>query len=325
VQIPADLMNYVTEHLPALVRGDLNEIAVRTTTNVLTRPILRLLGYADPGDVATIRLELDRLQTMVSVFQVTLEDLVDQGKVERIVSEAREPAFQQFAFDTCAAAIASPIESKRTLLGRMLAKRAGSPTDSFYAVQMRQALNIEPSINEVQMYLLGTVYLIKSPPLAVPVSGMSYREVDLWLHRRYSETLERFLSARWDWLDAIHLLSLSALQQSESQEQWSRGKVWESATTPIEQDLHRVNIVPPFNEGGPPLTESYFRRIRELSARPADKDWIWPGFFPLGAFDTSPAGHVIAATLVEQFTGEAIDFSGWEGRMGRVEQIGESL
>lgn len=123
------------------------------------RSFLRVIKREHDGGDLTLR--LGRLESTVE----GLSDALSEGSFVFRDDEFQEPAAQAFADQAISDATASPSDGKRRILGRMIAHRLASKTESVYELFLRDARIEVASLNESQLALLATLFALSYTPL----------------------------------------------------------------------------------------------------------------------------------------------------------------
>jgi hypothetical protein len=214
MNVPAELLqnvpamvNFGKETLIKGLEGELGAFMFRQFRRVL-EPYIPALAQVDEREM---QLRVRRLEAMAFGFS----DEMEQRKSHEdfvIAEELDEPTTADFVVGALQAAMETPSHEKQQLLGRCIARRLGSQTESDEELYLREALSIVRRCNAEHLYVLATVRLVRHTPLP---NNITRDEAQTWLDEALLPLLERAVAhePRTEVLD--YLVSVGAVSYSE--------------------------------------------------------------------------------------------------------------
>jgi hypothetical protein len=131
-----------------------------------------------------------------------LTDAVESGRLdaETVLRECSEPATRAFVQHSLAVAVTSTSEAKQLLLGRLIAQRLQTSTDTVDDIALQRAVDVVGLMTEHQLLLLAAHVLVRYRLYELPPVG-SRDDVERLFSERFSGVIERFSQVP-DWVTA---------------------------------------------------------------------------------------------------------------------------
>lgn len=241
MNVPAEIANYAPAIVDfcrdALVKGletQLGTFAWRQIRRALARNV-PVLKDADPRELL---IRMERMEATLRGFSSQLRSLKgESGGVLPADDEMLEPATQDFIADAFAAAMESPSEQKREVLGCLIAERLYSATESREELYLRQAFAITRRANQRHLEVLAMLLLVHTPPL--PVRKMTRAQLNRWFDDKLLKVVDQVSKTKIRFDDLHYLVSIGAVEFSE-QEQYSTIGGMSSHAASIEQVMVRA-------------------------------------------------------------------------------------
>jgi hypothetical protein len=169
------------------------------------------------GDPDTVRLVLERSQRVLDAAGGEILSEIDAGKFDAATTsrEASEPATRVFVDRALEAAVTSTSEAKQLLLGRLIAQRLQTTTDTIDDIALRRAVEVVGSITEHQLLLLAANVLVRYRLYALRKVD-SRDAAELALRERFAAVANRLYAAgAWSVGDFESLSSLGVIRIAE--------------------------------------------------------------------------------------------------------------
>ncbi len=194
------------------------ESALRKAASLIQEAIRRRKAHAESmGDPLRASIEAERVDetttTLTSDIEMLVAEPVDWSAID---AEASEPAFERFVEDALAQSAEATIQSKRLLLGKMIAARLSTKTDSPQERSLRRALVILPDVTEEQLKLLAAAVLVQNLPISKAHEQSPFKsrdEAEAWLHQSVFAVARRLKNTSfWTAADFEALDSLGCIR-----------------------------------------------------------------------------------------------------------------
>jgi hypothetical protein len=296
-------------HLPAIdeamknvLSGAENRIGVRGVDGVvrlLTFAYNRLRGR---GISALLESRFERIEDTITAL---IDDLQVNGLNDALEGEVAEPSASSFAADAIEDAVASPSEAKRTLLGRMIARRMSSSTESLYELYLRDARRLVSGLNDNQLTLLATLLLVSFTP--IPLAPFETdASVAEFFQCTYGTALEKLGRATWSRSDVEKLLADDAIAEVSGEDIGETRNYYPPRFTILETVTRTFNSRD--NEW-----DHISSRVNELFLVSYERSEMPPHLkTPITDLWLRPAGAMVAALVLEPEIARRIRFTEWE-------------
>lgn len=300
-------------HLVNLGADDSVHAAVRVASHVIEKVFDSLLKRAEAGDDAErIRVQNKRLKDTIESLRTDVEEALRLGywNAQNAAREASDPGFECFVEDALTTSTSIRSESKRRLLGRLIAQRLQIGTPDEEEVALRRMLRVIPDLTEAQLLALAATWLINS--LEAPDGGFADRDAaEAWLKGTYGQVL-RHLQEMLPWtnddLETLGAEGTLRLDISRKDALLISGNL-----DTIEQWLYRHGV-PAHDQltddaGSEAWKERYRARfptivaLRLLAQGHAflfEADVVQPETYPLAEMLLTPLGVSIGSIVLEQ-------------------------
>lgn len=216
MNIPAEIANNapaILEHssqwVISHVEGQLGDFVWKQLIRAIGRAF-PTLAEIDPRELAT------RVRRMEQAFAGLNEELARLRNVDVAIdveTELLEPATQDFVTDTFAAVMESPDDEKRHTLGRLVAQRLFTTTETADELCLRRAESLARRMNRAHLWTAATLYLVHYTPLP---SGMSRADVYSWMDAVLLPILDKVCPSAPSYGDLDYLTSLGAVHYDRS-------------------------------------------------------------------------------------------------------------
>lgn len=227
MQLPAEIAIYLTPDKLKHVGDGLEHYMESRVGGLIGARLFkaarrRLLPFLDRyDDIELIKQRLQRIDDFVTGFQSEFSRTPESLEIGRISDEQTaksvdDPAYDDFVSEACEAAMQSPDDAMRLLLGRITALRTSVPTSSVPALQLQEALTLTQRVSARQLWALTVVYMLTRRAMAPPLAPL--KEVEAYLDREYYPVLAYLAEQRWNKQDLQHLVFLSALSLDQTYE-----------------------------------------------------------------------------------------------------------
>jgi hypothetical protein len=222
------------------------------------------------------------------------------GASELNDSEVQEPSCRRFAAEATLAALSSPSEGKRRLLGRLVARRCGTKTEGVYECLLRDALEFVGKASEEQLSLLGALVVSSFTPM--PLVLADGKTPDKVATELYGDAVEALSAVTWARVDIERLISSGLVEEITSSDinasHIVRANPRPSATVPIASD-------------GQFRTTFHDRINNAFGAHRSHTNWGWSRE-PINELWPNPVGAVIGCLVLECHVLKRIRFAEWE-------------
>ncbi len=232
--------------LPDGVKNALEEQAVKQTCRVVgdlfhsirESHTHKALAANDPNRAET---EAERMAQVIDSFNSTLGDRLPSIDWRQCEEEASDPAFAQFVEDATTIGADTTVESKRLLLGRLIADRLQVRNDSSDERLLRRSLTAVRDLSQDQLRLVAAITLTSSVPIDDPFLTFASRdEAEAYLKRRFFAVARRLKNVYWTSDDFDDLYSLGVARPSAQ----SNARDTERGADSIDTWLHQHGVTP---------------------------------------------------------------------------------
>jgi len=156
------------DHALAIAGDEAAKIVVRSTMDKVGTLLSNLwksrqAEAESTGDAETMRLEHERSQRVLDAAVGEFSSAIGVGTfdAETADREASEPATRAFVRRALESAVNSTSEAKQMLLGRLIAQRLQTKTDTVDDIALRRAVEVVGSITEHELLLLAANVLVR--------------------------------------------------------------------------------------------------------------------------------------------------------------------
>lgn len=302
MNIPAELLNNapaIIEHggqwVVGHIEGQVGDFAWKQIVRAIGR-VFPPLAEVDPRELAK---RMSRLETALYGLRDELSKHLELSV--GIEAEILEPAAQDFVSNTFSAVMESPDDVKRDLLGRLIAQRLFSETESTDELHLRQAAFITGRINRQQLWALGTLYLINYPPLP---STITRDAAYLWMDENLWPVLQRICVQDPTAEDLAYLASLGAVLYDQSDVSQNLAN---AHAPPVEHRILQVSGEHFPQVPGQRFGEFYLNASQLYVGEFSRTEGVER--ISLAPYTLSPPGFRIAFTIVQRLRDEALQGS----------------
>jgi hypothetical protein len=216
------------------------DAALQPAKDLVRREVARRFGLAvdDPGEVRILKLEFERVKETVAALSATLtERAAENPNWKTITDEADEPSTRRFVSDAFDASASTTLESKRMLIGVLIARRLEAKTDSDEEILLRRALTTVEDLSENQLRILAAASLVQMPPIhREQIFFPSLDAAEKYLHDAYFRVARQLKNTLW--LDEDEFGALVSVGAVRLQDEGNALVVSEDAP-PFDQWLHQ--------------------------------------------------------------------------------------
>jgi len=294
----------ITANVPAIIdyghtwiighlEGQLGDFAFKQLLRAIGR-VFPSLAEVDPRELVK---RMGRMESAFYGMQDELRILRELNPDWDIDSELLEPAAQGFASDTFAAIMESPNADKRDLLGRLIAKRLYSETETANELYLRQAESVTRRAGQSHLWAIATLYLVHYPPLP---SGLTREGMYAWMDANLWPILQIVCKTDPSYDDLDYLTSLGVVLYDGSDK--SSNLTLSEHAPAIEQRVLQAT-----NEHFVPMSGQsvglFYKKVHELYegkfSRTQGQERI-----SLAPYTLTLPGFTIGSTIVERFLRE---------------------
>jgi hypothetical protein len=210
------------DHTLGLLGDEAAKIVVRSTLGKVGAMLSKVWKSRQAeaettGDSETFRLEYERSQRVLAAAAGEVSSAIGAGTFnsETADREASEPATRAFARRALEAAVTSKSEAKQMLLGKLIAQRLQTTTDTVDDIALRRAVDVVGSITEHQLVLLAANVLVRYRLFGLPKIN-SRDAAEQVLRDRFASVAARlFAVGPWSVDDFESLSSLGVIRIAE--------------------------------------------------------------------------------------------------------------
>jgi hypothetical protein len=275
----------------------IEDAAVRALWNGIRRA-LRL-----PRSKAEI--QSDDIDTLNRVVDSIIDVLGLKGALDSEPFTEGSPsdrATETYITDAVEAALESPYPAKHLLLGRLIAYRLRTVTESREDMFLRESLRIVRESNQQQLFAVGTLYLVHNPPESL----MPIESLTEWWDAEYLPLLKRFVNG-WNKEDLQYLERLGAVEIDRTAD-GNQLRLGSRPGPAIDSALTRRGFGP---AEGPTAQERYRSEFAIYSSRlhsGTAATTAWPSLdFALYPYRLTTPGCRVALTIINALSNLTIE------------------
>lgn len=176
--------------------ADLVRITGEKTYGAFVASILRRLRKDESVADTELKIEVSRLREMIEELIATVDRAKGSADWDYAVEahETKEPSFRSFADRAVNIAVDARVESKRRLVGRLIARRLQIEDVDAGEVDVSNALAMLEQLSEKQLIALAAMQLLAN--LGKPIEQLPNLDAgEAWLRERHGRVMEQIVDS----------------------------------------------------------------------------------------------------------------------------------